>query len=213
MGFLDHLLGAKSPVGRILQVYGLSPAAAAPSRVIKGEGVSLRPPLPEDYAEWTSLRGRSRNFLVPWEPSWAEEDLSASSYRRRLRRYSREARYDRGYAFFVFRDEDGALVGGCTLSHVQRGVQQCCTLGYWAGEPYAGHGYIKRAVRAIIPFVFDELNLHRLQAACVPENEPSKAVLRGCGFQDEGFMRDYVRINGRWRDHLVFAILRHDPRP
>ncbi|MBX3490494.1 GNAT family protein [Parvibaculum sp.] len=180
--------------------------------LILGEGVYLRTPQPGDYAAWAQLRENSRDFLTPWEPTWAQDDLTRTAFRRRLRRYMREIREDHAYPFFIFREQDEALVGGCTLSGVQRGVQQSCTLGYWAGEKYAGQGYVTAAVRALVPYVFEELKLHRLQAACLPENERSRAVLRKCGFTEEGHARGYLRINGMWRDHVVFAILRDDPR-
>ncbi|MBX3493257.1 MAG: GNAT family N-acetyltransferase [Parvibaculum sp.] len=180
--------------------------------LILGEGVYLRTPQPGDYAAWAQLRENSRDFLTPWEPTWAQDDLTRTAWRRRLRRYIREIREDHAYPFFIFREQDEALVGGCTLSGVQRGVQQSCTLGYWAGEKYAGQGYVTAAVRALVPYVFEELKLHRLQAACLPENERSRAVLRKCGFTEEGHARGYLRINGMWRDHVVFAILRDDPR-
>lgn len=180
---------------------------------VVGDSVYLRGPQMADFAEWAALRERSREFLIPWEPTWPADDLTRTSFRRRLRRYLREVREDRAYPFFIFREEDGALVGGCTLSNVNRGVQQSCTLGYWAGEVYAGKGYVTKAVRALVPYVFEELRLHRLQAACLPENERSKAVLRRCGFREEGYARGYLRINGVWRDHVLFAMLRDDPRP
>ncbi|MBX3495404.1 MAG: GNAT family N-acetyltransferase [Parvibaculum sp.] len=180
--------------------------------LILGEGVYLRTPQPGDYSTWAQLRENSRDFLTPWEPTWAQDDLTRTAFRRRLRRYTREIREDHAYPFFIFREQDEALVGGCTLSGVQRGVQQSCTLGYWAGEKYAGQGYVSAAVRALVPYVFEELKLHRLQAACLPENERSRAVLRKCGFTEEGHARGYLRINGMWRDHVVFAILRDDPR-
>ena len=180
--------------------------------LILGEGVYLRTPQPGDYSAWAELRENSRDFLTPWEPTWAQDDLTRTAFRRRLRRYMREIREDHAYPFFIFREQDEALVGGCTLSGVQRGVQQSCTLGYWAGEKYAGQGYVTAAVRALVPYVFEELKLHRLQAACLPENERSRAVLRKCGFTEEGHARGYLRINGMWRDHVVFAILRDDPR-
>lgn len=181
--------------------------------VVAGDGVFLRGPQLGDYAEWATLRERSRSFLTPWEPVWPDDDLTRNAFRRRIRRYMREVKEDHAYPFFIFRNEDGALVGGCTLSSVQRGVQQSCTLGYWAGEIFAGKGYVTGAVRALIPYVFEELRLHRMQAACLPENERSKAVLRKCGFREEGHARGYLKINGMWRDHVVFAILRDDPRP
>lgn len=179
---------------------------------ILGHGVYLRNPLPTDFLPWAALRHQSRAFLTPWEPTWGVDDLTRTSFRRRLRRYQREIREDQAYPFFIFREEDDALLGGCTLSGVQRGVQQSCSLGYWAGEIHAGRGHVTAAVRALIPFVFEELKLHRLQAACLPENERSRAVLRKCGFTEEGIARGYLRINGAWRDHVVYAILSDDPR-
>jgi ribosomal-protein-alanine N-acetyltransferase len=184
-----------------------------PASLVIGEGVALRSPQLTDYAEWSALRERSRDFLVPWEPTWPADDLTKASFRRRLRRYQREIRDDNAYPFFIFRETDGAMVGGCTLSNIHRGVQQDATLGYWAGAPFAGQGYITRAVRALLPFVFEELKLHRLQASCLLENERSKAVLRRCGFREEGYARGLLLINGVWRDHVQFAILRDDPRP
>lgn len=179
---------------------------------VQGEGVYLRGPQMADYAEWAELRTESRAFLTPWEPTWPADDLTRAAFRRRLRRYMRDVREDMAYPFFVFRDTDDTLVGGCTLSNVRRGVTQSCSLGYWIGEPFARNGYTSAAVRALIPFVFDELRLHRIEAACLPNNEPSKKLLTSCGFTLEGHARGYLKINGAWRDHTLFAILSDDSR-
>mgnify|MGYP003626957712 CR=1 FL=1 len=180
--------------------------------LVIGHGVYLRTPQLNDYGIWSELRGRSRDFLAPWEPAWPTDDLTRPAFRRRVRHYQREIRENHAYPFFIFRDEDDVLLGGCTISGVQRGAQQYCALGYWAGEAFAGQGYVTAAVRALIPFVFEELKLHRIQAACLPENERSRAVLRKCGFTEEGVARGYLCINGVWRDHVVYALLRDDPR-
>ncbi|HTB37412.1 MAG TPA: GNAT family protein, partial [Reyranella sp.] len=82
--------------------------------------------------------------------------------------------------------------------------------GYWMGQPYAGQGLMTDALRGVLPFVFDDLRLHRLEAACLPHNEPSKGVLAKVGFHEEGLARQYLRINGQWADHLLFALLRAD---
>lgn len=181
--------------------------------LVTGDGVYLRGPTMNDYMEWAELRARSRTFLTPWEPTWPADDLTRTAYRRRLRRYMRDVREDLAYPFFIFRESDDALVGGCTISNVHRGVQQACTLGYWAGETYTGNGYVTSAVRALIPFIFEELRLHRIQAACLADNERSKAVLRKCGFREEGLARGFLRINGAWQDHVVFGLLAGDRRP
>lgn len=178
--------------------------------VIRGESVFLRTPQMGDYAMWTRLRAESRAFLVPWEPTWPPDDLSRPAFRRRLRRYHRDIREDAAYPFFIFRGEDDALVGGLTLSHVRRGVTQSCSLGYWIGRPHARRGLMSAAVQAIIPFVFDTLKLHRLEAACLPSNRASIGLLEKTGFVREGYARRYLRINGVWQDHLLFALLRED---
>jgi len=189
----------------------LRPSALMSEQVrIEGRRVFLRAPLVSDFDEWATLRETSRAFLTPWEPIWPADDLSRPAYRRRLKRYAQEMREDTGYALFIFRQEDSALIGGLTLSNIRRGVTQSGTLGYWMGQPYSGQGYMREAARCIVPFVFEQLGLHRLEAACVPRNEPSKAVLRHAGFQEEGLARRYLRINGVWQDHLLFALLESD---
>jgi ribosomal-protein-alanine N-acetyltransferase len=180
---------------------------------VDGERVTLRFPRATDFDEWARLREASRAFLAPWEPTWASDELTRGAYRRRLRRYADDIRADQAYAFFAFRHDTGALVGGLTLSGIRRGVTQSCSLGYWMGEAYAGRGLMTDAVRAIIPYVFETLRLHRLEAACLPTNEPSKRLLRRVGFGEEGYARQYLRIDGAWRDHVLFAMLESDPRP
>jgi ribosomal-protein-alanine N-acetyltransferase len=81
------------------------------------------------------------------------------------------------------------------------------------GEPYAGQGYMSRAVRAAIAYGFEKQGLHRIEAACLPNNEPSKRLLERVGFRQEGYARAYLNINGQWRDHLLFALLETDPQP
>ena len=142
-----------------------------------------------------------------WEPTWAADELSRGSYRYKLRRYAEDARDDKAYALFVFRDDDGALIGGLTLSHVRRGVAQTASLGYWAGEHFAGKGYITAGVRAVAHYAFDDLELHRIEAACQPENIASRRVLEKAGFTQEGQAKAYLKINGQWRDHLLFGIV------
>lgn len=183
---------------------------ADPLDRVEGEGVLLRRPELGDFEEWARLRGRSRAFLTPWEPAWAIDELTRAAYRRRLKRYQVEAREGGAAPFFVFRDEDGALVGGCNLSDIRRGVKQSCNLGYWAGEPFRRRGYTRAAVRAAVAFAFGALDLHRIEAACVPSNEPSRRLLEGVGFRQEGVARAYLKINGAWRDHVLYALVRGD---
>jgi len=189
-----------------------SPLSVDTTPTIRGDGVYLRAPIGADYGQWSDLRERSRSFLTPWEPTWPADDLTRSSYKRRIKRYQREVRDDSGYAFFLFRQDDDSLMGGIRLSHVRRGVAQSCSLGYWMGECYAGRGYMTAAVRAIVPFIFDVLRLHRVEAACLPHNKASMSLLEKVGFQHEGRARSYLCINGLWQDHMLFAFVESDLR-
>jgi [ribosomal protein S5]-alanine N-acetyltransferase len=175
--------------------------------VLRGEELFLRYPEMADYRQWAKLREESKDFLTPWEPVWAPDELSRAAFRRRLRRYTREIRSDIAYPFLVFRSSDRALIGGCTISNVRRGVTQSAALGYWIGRAYARQGRMFAALRALIPFAFGPLGLHRIEAACIPENEASRNLLRKLGFREEGRALRYLQINGEWRDHLLFGFL------
>ena len=181
--------------------------------LIEGAGVFLRAPQSGDYAEWAALREASRAFLAPWEPTWPADDLTRSAFRRRLRRYAEDQRNDQAYAYFLFRSGDQVLVGGLTLANLRRGVAQAGSLGYWIGAPYAGRGYMSAAVTALIPYAFATLRLHRLEAACIPTNAASIALLERTGFAREGYAREYLCINGLWQDHLLYARLKDVAHP
>ena len=154
-----------------------------------GERVYLRIPQLSDFDQWAELRNESREFLVPWEPKWSSNSLTRIDFRRRLRRYSKEVREGKGLAVFIFNKSDHKLLGGISLSNLRRGVTQSCSLGYWIGEKYTRNGYMTEAVFLIIEYVFKILKLHRLEAACIPENIRSLGVLRKAGFTEEGFAR------------------------
>ena len=175
--------------------------------VIRGEGLYLRYPRVADFPIWAKLRAESQEFLTPWEPVWADDELTRGAFRRRIKRYQKETRQDSAYVFFVLRESDNALVGGCTISNVRRGATQCCTLGYWIGAPHARKGYMTSAVRLMCDFAFRHLGLHRVEAACLPHNTASIGLLRKCDFELEGLARGYLKIAGEWRDHLLFARL------
>ncbi|MCO5131781.1 MAG: GNAT family N-acetyltransferase [Xanthobacteraceae bacterium] len=188
------------------------PTSAPAALELRGGGLLLRAPQSGDFLPWAQLRERSRAYLTPWEPIWPSDDLTRAGFRRRLRRYAEDILADRAYPFLIFREQDGALVGGITLANVRRGIVQAGTVGYWIGEPFAGHGYMTAALRLLLPTLFGELNLHRVEAACIPGNAASVRVLEKCGFVREGLARRYLCINGVWQDHLLFGMLHEDFR-
>ena len=125
--------------------------------------------------------------------------------------HATEIENDDAYPFLLFRESDDALLGGLTFGQIKRGVAQAATLGYWMGQPFAGQGWMARAVRAATGFAFATLRLHRIEAACLPQNEASIRLLTRTNFREEGLARAYLRINGIWQDHLLFALLESDP--
>lgn len=185
-------------------------AVAEDRASLEGSAMYLRSPRSSDWSAWAKVRAESRSFLTPWEPSWPADALTRAAFRRRLRRYARDQREDRGYAFFIFRKSDSALLGGVTLTSVRRGIVQSCSVGYWIGRRYARQGHMTDALGTVVAFVFDELGLRRIEAACLTNNEASKALLDRVGFTQEGYAREYLCINGVWSDHLLYALLAAD---
>jgi ribosomal-protein-alanine N-acetyltransferase len=181
------------------------------SLCLEGRGVRLRAPRWRDYEAWSTLRNHSRAFLQPWEPAWPDDDLKRGAFRRRLAVYSREIDAGGAYPFFIFRASDDTLVGGVTLSNVRRGVAQMATVGYWIGQPHAGQGYMTAAMQSLLGFAFSGIGLHRVEAACVPENRASHRLLLKSGFREEGMALAYLKINGSWRDHLLFGMASSGP--
>jgi len=176
-----------------------------------GEGIRLHHPSLDDYDAWAKLRYASRAHTEPWEPGWAEDELTRTAYKRRLRRYQADIEAGTGYPFFIYRAADEVLLGACNLNNVRRGVLQAADIGYWIGAPYVRRGHARAAVRRVLGFAFGPLGLHRVEAATRTENEASRRLLQSIGFTPEGVSREYLKINGQWRDHLRFAILRTDP--
>lgn len=181
-----------------------------PLPTLAGVKVSLRPPVPSDYGQWAAVRRESEQFLAPWEPKWAPDELDRAAWRQRLRRYREEMAQGSGMPFLIFDAATGQLAGGITLGNIRHGVAQSGQIGYWMGVNHAGKGYMHEAVTLVVRFGFETLRLHRIEAACIPDNQRSIRVLEKAGFRREGLLRSYLRINGAWQDHLLYALIAAD---
>ncbi|MBY8974221.1 GNAT family N-acetyltransferase [Rhodobacteraceae bacterium NNCM2] len=179
---------------------------------IETKRLILRPPRIEDHPAWAQLRRDSRAFLTPWEPTWSRDHLTQRAFRNRVVWAERSIRNDEAWPLFLVRREDGQIVGGLTLSNIRRQPAQAGTLGYWTGEPYIRQGYMAEALSALCDHAFGMLDLSRLEAACLAENTASRHLLERCGFKYEGVAQAYLQINGRWRNHVLYASLRPDRR-
>ncbi|MFD1794440.1 GNAT family N-acetyltransferase [Paracoccus aurantiacus] len=179
---------------------------------LESERMVLRLPEHSDFNAWTSLRRDSREFLTPWEPTWAADHLSRKAFTNRVYWAHRASRNTSAVPLFLERNVDGLLLGAITIDNIRRGPAQMATIGYWIGAPYARQGYMTEAIGAVTRHAFTTLDLSRIEAACLPDNAASRGVLERAGFKYEGVAQSYLQINGRWRTHVLYANLRHDRR-
>ncbi|MFT6911717.1 MAG: ribosomal-protein-alanine N-acetyltransferase [Paracoccaceae bacterium] len=168
----------------------------------------LRPPMHGDFRSWSALRHDSIGFLQQWEPSWAPDHLTRKAFTNRVYWAQRAVSSGTALPFFLIRQQDDSLLGAITLDNIRRGPAQAGTLGYWVGAPFARQGYMREAIEALTHHAFTTLDLSRIEAACLPENQASRGVLEACGFKYEGVAKSYLQIQGKWRDHVLFANLR-----
>lgn len=179
---------------------------------IETERMTLRPPQPGDHAGWAKLREDSRDFLVPWEPTWAHDHLSRKNFQNRVYWANRSITQGTALPLFLIRRDDNVLLGALTVDNIRRGPAQAGTTGYWVGAPFARAGYMREALAAVVHYAFTELDLSRLEAGCLPENAASRGLLEKVGYKYEGVAQSYLQINGRWRNHVLYANLRADRR-
>src|SRR5690606_7681985 len=180
--------------------------------VLKGSKVMLRVPVASDYTAWATLRRESRAFLERWEPRWAPDELERTSWRHRLGRYREDYAQGTAIAFFIFEGASGKLAGGITLATIRHGVSQSGHIGYWIGERYANRGPMTDAVNLPPRFALDRLRPHRIGAACIPDSVRTMRARDIAGLQREGLLRSYLKINGAWQDHYLYArIIEDDP--
>ena len=174
--------------------------------------LNLRLPEHRDFREWAKLRHESKAFLSPWEPIWAADHLSRASFTNRVYWSQRAVKNGNAVPLFVFHKETGQLVGAITLDNIRRGPSQVGTIGYWVGQQYARQGFMSEAIIAMVAHAFADLDLSRVESACLPDNLASRGVLEKAGFKYEGVAQSYIQINGRWRNHVLYAALRDDRR-
>ena len=180
--------------------------------VIDTERMVLRLPQHSDFHAWVNERHNSAAHLSPWEPTWASDHLSRRAFTARVSWAARAEAQGSALALFLLRRADNALLGAITLDNIRRGPAQAGTIGYWIGARHARQGYMREAVLAVTHYAFSKLDLSRLESACLPENAASRGVLEKCGFKYEGVAQSYLQIDGRWRNHVLYANLRGDRR-
>ena len=177
---------------------------------ITGRKVILRPPQYSDLKAWADERKKNKLYLQPWEPLWSINELERSSFVKRVRMFERLSHNDQAYSFLIFTSDNEDFIGEVNISNVQRGIIQSCTIGYWIAKDCEGKGMMSESLELVKEFIFNELKLHRIEAACLPHNIPSLKVLLKNGFIKEGTARKLLKINDKWQDHTVLSFIFDD---
>ena len=182
-----------------------------PEFILKAKNVELRTPRYSDYEQWRDLREGSKAFLELWEPKRGNDFFKRNAFNSRVKWAKKSAKTDQAYQFFIF-DKFQTLLGSITIDNIRKGPSNAATLGYWLGKQHTGKGFMGEAVLHIIDFSFNRLTISRLEAATLPENKSSRRLLEKVGFKYEGVGQSYLQINGRWRNHVLYGMLRNDRR-
>ncbi len=144
---------------------------------------------------------------------WSHDHLARRSFTNRVYWAQRAEGQGTALPHLMFRRQDSALLGAITLDNIRRGPAQAGTLGYWIGAPYARQGFMREAILALTHHAFTHLDLSRLEAACLPENAASRGGAgENAASNTKALRQSYLQINGRWRNHVLYANLRADRR-
>ena len=165
--------------------------------------VTVRPLRRRDARAWSAVRARNGAWLEPWEAT-SPTGAPAASFGAYVAAARAQARAGTHLPFVI--ELDGRLVGQVTVASIVRGSACTASIGSWLASAVAGRGIVPTAVALVIDHCFAEVGLHRIEIAIRPENAPSLRVVTKLGLREEGVRERFLHIDGRWRDHRVFAV-------
>ncbi len=172
----------------------------------------------EDVPQILRYYRENEAHFAPWSPPAPEGFLTEAYWRERCRLGIEELRLGVALRFFIFKNDisnsgENPLIGSANYTQIMRGPLQACFLGYGLAQAAQGQGYMQEALRATIDYVFDEMKLHRIMANYLPYNVRSGSLLERLGFVKEGVARDYLLIDGQWRDHVLTSLVNPNWKP
>ncbi|MCB2357264.1 GNAT family N-acetyltransferase [Clostridium estertheticum] len=169
---------------------------------IKGRNISIRALTPGDAQEVLGFHLRNRKYLSCFEPVRDETFYTLDNQKRTLTEGYKQFLNGSGVNFGIYKAKK--LIGKIRISNIVIGVFKNAFIGYSMDEEEQNKGYMKEAVKLAVTYAFEELELHRVEASTLINNEKSQRVLKNCGFKELGISEKYLYINGEWRDHMVF---------
>lgn len=175
--------------------------------MLKNKQVYIRPLTEQDIDSSLKLQTENRDFFGKYSMTRSSDFYTIEAQTRRIRQQQEDRENDVSYSFGIFKKEDDTLIGAISLFQIIREDLQSAFIGYFLDQSHNGRGYATEAVELIVDFAFKELKLHRIEAGVMPHNLASIRVLEKAGFHKEGIARKNVKINGKWEDHQVLAII------
>lgn len=171
--------------------------------VTESQRVYIRKVSREDEREFVNLMRDSQHLHEPW----INPPTNAVLFRHYMQRINREDHE----GFVICRHQDDRIVGAININHIVRGSFLSASLGYYVGAEFQGYGYMAEGLKLLTQYAFNTLGLHRLEANIQPENVRSQNLVQRCGFEKEGYSKNFLYINGAWRDHERWCCIH--PRP
>ncbi|MBS8265682.1 N-acetyltransferase [Mesobacillus boroniphilus] len=173
----------------------------------KNKQVFIRPLNEQDIEASLDMQRRNREFFEKYSMTRSDDFYTKQAQAKRIRQQKEDRSNDAGYSFGIFKKKGDELIGAISLFQILRDDLQSAFIGYFLDKDHNGKGYATEAVELIVDFAFCELKLHRIEAGVMPHNLASIRVLEKAGFHKEGIARKNVKINGKWEDHQVLAII------
>lgn len=169
---------------------------------IQGNKISIRVLNSDDARDLLEYYTRNKDFLSKFEPHRDEEFYTVEVQKQSLIENYKEFIKGEGAHFGIYKEEK--MIGRIRIYNIVHGVFKSAFIGYSMDEQYQGNGYMKEAVSLVVTYAYEELGLHRIEATTLVDNEKSQRVLKACGFNELGICKEYLHINGKWRDHVIF---------
>ncbi|WP_010650284.1 GNAT family N-acetyltransferase [Oceanobacillus massiliensis] len=175
--------------------------------MLTGKNIYLKPLTAGDADAMLELQIHNRAFFEAFSMLRDSSFYTKETQLENIKKYEEEREQDLGCHFGIFKNEDDLLVGTINLFHLLRGSLQSAFIGYFLDKKHNGKGYTTEAAKLMVSYAFEVLKLHRIEAGVMPHNIGSIRVLEKAGFHKEGLAKKNVKINGKWEDHQVLAII------
>ncbi|MGG3623491.1 GNAT family protein [Bacillus gobiensis] len=172
-----------------------------------GRNIFIKTMDTSDAEAFLQLELRNKEFFQTYTPLRNNNFYTMEGQLNRIQSIVKNRELEQEYSFGIYIIGSEELIGKVTLSEVVRGAIQGCFIGYYLDKQHNGKGYMTEAVRLTVHYAFNDLNLHRIEAGVMPHNQGSMKVLEKAGFHKEGIAKKNVKINGKWEDHQILAIV------